>query len=359
MPRSLAAEGRVRQSRARGATEGSPRPIRARREWPRSVLALVADVYPGVMPEWPSDVDEVQEREEAGQIRAEPAQGHAGGPQTAWRLLQEQGFSTRANAEGTEGRRQQDRDAQSRYIAGRAKEHLAAGQPVISVDAEKEEVGGVRAGRWPSGGGEGEPGGRGTATTAVEDDVSGWAAGGHSRTGSTIVAANAGCVNVWHSTNTAALAVAAGRSPAPLVGPDRPARAYPGAGRLLICCDAAGIATGQQRNRAWIGRAGGPGPGRRGWRSTCCHCPPGTCRSVHKIHEHRLFAATIVDPELAWPPADQPLTSSSTAMAATTTATGLAVTAALGPRPARTPPGLLLHLSDDADDRLPGRPGAP
>ena len=68
--------------------------------------------------------------------------GHRCSPQTVWRLLHEQGFSTQANAKVTEGRRHPDRDAQFRYIAARAKEHLAAGQPVISVDAKKkEEVG--------------------------------------------------------------------------------------------------------------------------------------------------------------------------------------------------------------------------
>src|SRR5580704_12363245 len=70
------------------------------------------------------------------------AQGHACSPQTAWRLLHEQGFSTQANAKVAEGRRHPDRDAQFRYLAAQAKEHLAAGQPVISVDAKKkEEVG--------------------------------------------------------------------------------------------------------------------------------------------------------------------------------------------------------------------------
>ena len=63
------------------------------------------------------------------------AAGHACSPQTAWRLLREQGFSAQSNAKVAEGRRHPDRDAQFRYIAGQAKEHLAAGQPVISVDA--------------------------------------------------------------------------------------------------------------------------------------------------------------------------------------------------------------------------------
>jgi hypothetical protein len=67
------------------------------------------------------------------------AQGHPCSPQTAWRLLHDQGFSTQANAKVAEGRRHPDRDGQFRYIAGQAREHLAAGQPVISVDAKKKE----------------------------------------------------------------------------------------------------------------------------------------------------------------------------------------------------------------------------
>ena len=67
------------------------------------------------------------------------AAGHRCSPQTVWRLLGGQGFSTQANAKVTEGRRHPDRDAQFRYIAAQAREHLAAGQPVISVDAKKKE----------------------------------------------------------------------------------------------------------------------------------------------------------------------------------------------------------------------------
>ena len=79
-----------------------------------------------------------QERGEPGR-RADRGRGTACSPQTAWRLLREQGFSTQANAKVAEGRRHPDRDAQFRYIAAQAREHLAAGQPVISVDAKKKE----------------------------------------------------------------------------------------------------------------------------------------------------------------------------------------------------------------------------
>src|SRR5277367_3174026 len=73
------------------------------------------------------------------------AAGHACSPQTAWRLLREQGFSLQANAKVIEGRQHPDRDAQFRYIAAQAREHLAAGQPVISVDAKKKEQVGEHA----------------------------------------------------------------------------------------------------------------------------------------------------------------------------------------------------------------------
>ena len=66
-------------------------------------------------------------------------QGHRCSPQTAWRLLHGQGFSTQSAARVTEGARHPDRDAQFRHIAAQAGEHLAAGQPVISVDAKKKE----------------------------------------------------------------------------------------------------------------------------------------------------------------------------------------------------------------------------
>ena len=49
-----------------------------------------------------------------------------------------------------------DRDGQFRYISARAKEHLAAGQPVMSVDAEEGAGRGVRAG--PGVGAHGQPG---------------------------------------------------------------------------------------------------------------------------------------------------------------------------------------------------------
>ena len=71
-------------------------------------------------------------------------------------ILHQQGYGTQGNSMTIEGRRHPDRDAQFRYISGTAREYLAAGDPVVSVDAKKkEQVGqyaagaGVAAGRRP------------------------------------------------------------------------------------------------------------------------------------------------------------------------------------------------------------------
>jgi transposase len=239
------------------------------------------------------------------------AQGHACSPQTAWRLLHEQGFSTQANAKVTEGRRHPDRDAQFRYIAARAAEHLAAGQPVISVDAKKKE----QVGEYAQAGREWRPRG---GPVRVRDHSFEDEQGGHAIPyGVYDAGANTGFVNVGTDHNTAALAVESVRRWWTLTGKD----AYPAAGRLLVCCDAGG--SNGWRNRAW--KAGLADLAREtGLQITCCHFPPGTSK-WNKI-EHRLFSQIT----LAW--RGRPLTSHDViinTIAATTTATGLRVTAVL------------------------------
>jgi len=48
-------------------------------------------------------------------------------------MLKAMGFSLQANAKVIEGHQHKDRDAQFRYLNERVGEHIAAGQPVISV----------------------------------------------------------------------------------------------------------------------------------------------------------------------------------------------------------------------------------
>ena len=74
-------------------------------------------------------------------------QGHPVSAPTVGRLLQADGFSLQANAKTLEGDQHPDRDAQFRYINEQVKDHQAAGEPVISVDAKKKE----QLGRLPDG----------------------------------------------------------------------------------------------------------------------------------------------------------------------------------------------------------------
>jgi Rhodopirellula transposase DDE domain len=239
------------------------------------------------------------------------AAGHRCSPQTAWRLLREQGFSTQANARVAEGRRHPDRDAQFRYIAGQAKEHLAAGQPVISVDAKKKEL----IGDYARAGAEWRPAGdpvRARSHDFPDKD------GGHVIPyGIYDVGANAGFVNVGTDHGTAAFAVESVRRWQDLIG----RAAYPAAARLLICCDAGG--SNDWRSRAW--KAGLAALAQEtGLEITVCHFPPGTSK-WNKI-EHRLFSQIT----LAW--RGRPLTSHDVVVntiGAVTTATGLTVTAVL------------------------------
>jgi transposase len=237
------------------------------------------------------------------------------GRSTVWRMLRELGFSMQLNAKVKEGRAQHaDRDAQFRYIAVQAREHMAAGQPVISVDAKKKELVGeyAQAGReWAA---KGRP--------AEVRDHSFEDAGGHAIPyGVYDVAANTGFINVGTGANTAALAVASVRRWWELTGRD----AYPGAGRLLVACDAGG-------SNGWANRGWKKGLAEfaqdAGLEVTVCHFPPGTSK-WNKI-EHRLFSQV----SHAW--RGRPLTSYEVIIAtisAVTTKTGLTVTAALDTAP--------------------------
>src|SRR5215469_15886101 len=272
-----------------------------------ALLALVEDSSRGD-PESPL----VWTTKSAKKLSAElTAQGHRCSPQTAWRLLHEQGFSTQANAKVTEGRRHPDRDAQFRYISQQASGHLAAGQPVISVDAKKKE----QVGQYAQAGREWRP--RRDPVKVRSHDFADEESGHAIPYGVYDVAANTGFVNVGTDHNTAALAVESIRRWWNLIGRD----AYPGAARLLVTCDAGG--SNGWRNRAW--KAGLAALAQEtGLEITCCHFPPGTSK-WNKI-EHRLFSQITLN----W--RGRPLTSHDViinTIAAVRTATGLTVAAVL------------------------------
>src|SRR6266852_1215037 len=79
--------------------------------------------------------------------------GHAVSDRTVARMLAGLGFSLQGNAKVSEGRQHEDRDAQFRHINSRVREFIAAGQPVVSVDAKKKEL----VGDFKNGGREYQP----------------------------------------------------------------------------------------------------------------------------------------------------------------------------------------------------------
>src|ERR1019366_2493292 len=63
------------------------------------------------------------------------AAGHPVSDRTVARMLAGLGFSLQGNAKVAGGSRHEDRDAQFRYLNDQVAAHLAAGQPVVSIDA--------------------------------------------------------------------------------------------------------------------------------------------------------------------------------------------------------------------------------
>lgn len=238
-------------------------------------------------------------------------QGHRAGPDTVARLLKEESFSLQGNAKTAEGSQHPDRDAQFRYIAGQATAFQAAGDPVISVDAKKKE----NVGPYKNGGREWRPKGR-PEPVNVHDFID-KELGKVTPYGVYDLAANAGWVTVGTDHDTAEFAVAAIGTWWRKAGQ----AAYPGARRLLITADGGG--SNGYRTRLWkteLARLAGA----TGLEITVCHLPPGTSK-WNKI-EHRLFSHISMN----W--RGRPLTSHEVivnTIAATTTRTGLTVTAEL------------------------------
>jgi hypothetical protein len=244
------------------------------------------------------------------------AQGHRCSPQTVRLLLLAEGYSLQAPVKVLEGSGHPDRDAQFRYINEQVKEHMAAGQPVISVDAKKKE----EIGDYAQAGREWHP--QGNAPRVLDHSFPDRDGPGHAIPyGVYDPAANAGFVNVGTDANTGTFAVASLRSWWDLVGRG----AYPGAPRLLVTCDA-GSSNGT-RNRAWKKELAAFAE-ETGLEVTVCHFPPGTSK-WNKI-EHRLFSQV----SLAW--RGRPLTGYDvvvSTISAITTKTGLTATAILDQRP--------------------------
>jgi hypothetical protein len=239
------------------------------------------------------------------------AKGFGVGATTVRELLHEMGYSLQGTSKQKEGAQHVDRDAQFHHINDTAAAFVAAGQPVISVDAKKKEL----IGEYSNAGQEYQPSKKPTRTK-VHDFID-------PEMGKAIpygvydLGADEGWVSVGDDADTAGFAVATiGRWWAQMGRPR-----YPDATRLLICADAGG--SNGYRIRAWKVELAKLAK-ETGLEITVAHFPPGTSK-WNKI-EHRLFSFITMN----W--RGRPLTSYRVMVqliANTTTKKGLKVNAAL------------------------------
>ena len=227
------------------------------------------------------------------------------------RLLRERGYSLQANAKTTEGGQHLDRDAQFAYLNDQATDHLAAGDPVISVDTKKKEL----VGAYKNGGREWQP--KGEPEQVKVHDFIDPTLGKANPYGVYDVGTNTGWVTVGTDHDTAAFAVNTIRAWWHSAGKSL----HPNASRLLISADGGG--SNGYRTRQWKTELAALAAD-TGLTITVCHLPPGTSK-WNKI-EHRLFSHISMN----W--RGRPLTSHEViveTIAATTTSTGLTVHAEL------------------------------
>jgi hypothetical protein len=209
-------------------------------------------------------------------VQALTRQGHPVSDDTVGRLLREQDYRLQRTVKTLEGAQHPDRDAQFGYLNEQAKAHLAAGQPVVSVDAKKQEL----VGRFTNGGREWQPAGEPERVNV--HDVPDPTLGKAIPYGVYDLGRNTGWISVGVDHDTAAFAVATLRRWWQQVG----RVAYPHANQLLLCADAGG--SNGYRVRAWkteLARLAAE----TGLQVTVCHLPPGTSK-WNRI-EHRLFSA--------------------------------------------------------------------
>ena len=227
------------------------------------------------------------------------------------KLLRGMGYSLQGNRKTIEGKQHEDRDAQFRYINEQVKDHLSAGDPVISVDTKKKEI----IGDFKNNGREWRP--EGTPENVGVHDFPDPELGRAVPYGVYDIGANSGWVSVGSDHDTAAFAVNAIRRWWFTMGKER----YAGRRRLMITADAGG--SNGYRVRLWkveLQKLANE----LGLAITVCHLPPGTSK-WNKI-EHRLFSFITIN----W--RGKPLRSDRTVIeliGATTTETGLTVQAEL------------------------------
>ena len=203
------------------------------------------------------------------------AQGYRVSHQTVGSLLGGLGYSLQGNQKTKEGSVDPDRDAQFRFIHGRAEDFQRRGQPVVSVDTKKKEL----VGDFNNGGREGCP--KGNPEPVRVDDFVDKALGKANPYGVYDPAANVGWVSVGTDHDTAEFAVETVRRWWDKMGRPR----YPEATELLVTADGGG--SNGSRVRLWkiaLQRLAD----QTGLRISVCHFPPGT--SQWNQIEHRMFS---------------------------------------------------------------------
>lgn len=236
--------------------------------------------------------------------------GHRVAAATVAKLLHRAGYSLQAARKTMEGGDHPDRDEQFRYLAAQVNDHLAAGEPVVSVDTKKKEL----VGAYKNPGREWQPKGRPEEVNVYDfigDEGKAIPYGVYD------VGANDAWVSVGTDHDTAAFAVATLRRWWASMGRYR----YPAATKLLICADGGG--SNGSRVRLWKTELAAFAA-ETGLEITVCHLPPGTSK-WNKI-EHRLWSHVSMN----W--RGKPLRTHETIVqliAATTTRTGLTVQAGL------------------------------
>jgi len=201
--------------------------------------------------------------------------GHSTSHRMVAELLHEMNYSLQANKKTIEGSSHPDRNAQFEHIHQQVRNHLACGQPTISVDTKKKEL----VGNFRNSGRELRPKGQPEHVLVHDFPIPGL--GKVAPYGVYDMGQNAGWVSVGIDHDTAAFAVETIRRWWRSMGQ----QTYPHAKRLLITADSGG--SNGARVRLWKLELQKMSD-ETGLNISVCHFPPGTSK-WNKI-EHRLFS---------------------------------------------------------------------
>jgi Rhodopirellula transposase DDE domain len=202
------------------------------------------------------------------------AEGFEAGKDAVSRMMRARGYSLQGMSRVLEGKQHPDRDRQFRHVNAMIAWFREHGLPVISVDGKKKE----QLGPFRRDGASWRP--AGDPVRVRDHDFPDEELGKITPYGVYDIAANRGFVSVGTSHDTGAFAVNAIR----LWWQEEGQFRYPGAGRLLITCDAGG--SNGHRCRLWKNELAAFAAG-AGLKISVCHFPPGTSK-WNKI-EHRMF----------------------------------------------------------------------